>query len=349
MTSLNFSLLDKIIKLCGKKKKQDQDNLSITWLLCAKGSSLLIAIGFFMIFTENVLDKNAMQCHLINNKENFAPYVVSFCWLHGTYYVDKEVQGKITPCIIKDENYMNKPITRYYLWLPYLLVFLFVLAKLPYWIWKRIHSTRILLIFNSDDHSNLVHRFLYFSYLFKKFELMYSLLEVLNIIFLCLSVVLTHFVLNKEFLFYGFAVVHKFFNDQSQSNPACHIFPTEVSCKFSWASPTGTINTTNFLCLLTNNLFNQIFFFILWSYWLSISLCLIIGMFFRIIRYNFKSISKQVCMRKIENPIQKKKLVEVQLTTSEWFMLEYLLSIKDVHFMVGGQFGTGVNLTPESI
>ena len=325
-SSLNFSLLEKVAKLC-KKKKQDQDNLSVTWLLFSKGSSFLIAIGFFMIFSENFLDRNAMQCY--TNKENLSPYVVSFCFMHGTYYVEKEVQGKVTPCVIRNENFNRKPVTRYYLWLPYLLVFLFVLAKLPYWIWKRVYSTRVLLIFNSDDSSQLVSRFLYFSYQFKKMCLMYSLLEALNIIFLVFSFILTHFTLNKEFLFYGLRVIQYFFNEQNIANPGCHIFPTEVSCRLTTASSTGNINQNNFLCILTNNLFNQIFFFVLWTYWVFILSLAIVGTFFRIVRFNIKWVSKKVCLGKIENPMQQKKMMEIDLTASEWFFLEYLLYIKD--------------------
>ena len=58
-STLNFSLLDKVIKLCKKEKKkqnQDRGNLSITWLLFSQGSSMIIAIGFFMTFSENVFD-----------------------------------------------------------------------------------------------------------------------------------------------------------------------------------------------------------------------------------------------------------------------------------------------------
>ena len=326
-SSLNFSLLEKAAKLCNKKKKQDQDNLSVTWLLFSKGSSFLIAIGFFMIFSENLLDKNAMQCH--TNKESMSPYVVSFCFMHGTYYVEKEVQGKVTPCIIGNENFDRKPVTQYYLFLPYLLVFLFVLAKLPYWIWKQTYSTRVSMIFNADDSAQLVSRFLYFSYLFRKMCLMYSLLEALNVIVLVCSFTLTHFILNKEFLFYGLRVIQYFFNEQNISNPACHIFPTEVSCKFTSASSTGNTNQINFLCILTNNLFNQIFFFVLWTYWVIIFVLAIIGMCFRIVRFNFKWVSKKVCLRRIENPMQQKKVMEINLTASEWFFLEYMLCLKD--------------------
>lgn len=327
MTSaLNFSLLEKVIKLCNQKRKQqDQDSLSATWVLFSKGLSLLIAVGFFMIFSENILDKNSMQCHVGGHtKENFTPYVVSYCWLHGTHYVEREVQGKITPCIINHENFNRKPVTPYYLWLPYLLAFLFVLAKLPYWIWKRVYSSRILLIFNSDNTSQLVNRFLYFSYIFKKMCLVYSLLETLNLIFLLLSMIFTHLALNKEFLFYGFQIIQYFFNEQI-GNPACHIFPTEVNCKLTMAASTGNISQYNFLCILTNNLFNQFFFFLLWVYWVCILVFAIVGLCFRIVRFNSKSISKKVCMQKIENPMQKNRLREIDLTPSEWFFLEYLL------------------------
>ena len=101
-SALNFSLLDKLVKICNKKKKKEEnENLSLTWYLYSKGAASIIAIGFFVIFSENLLDKNTMQCYTSNHKDNYVNYVVNFCWVHGTFYIEKEFQGIITPCIIQ--------------------------------------------------------------------------------------------------------------------------------------------------------------------------------------------------------------------------------------------------------
>ena len=71
----------------------------------------------------------------------------SYCWIHGTAYVRPQLQGKATGCFVdqsKLESEEDAPITAYYLWLPYLLSLLFVLAKLPHSAWKRFFENNLI-------------------------------------------------------------------------------------------------------------------------------------------------------------------------------------------------------------
>lgn len=330
-STLNFALLDKLIKLCKKeRKRQNEGNLSITWLLFSKGSAFLIAIGFFIICSENVFDKNSMQCYLGANKQHFEAYVVNYCWMHGTFHIEQEMQSKITPCIVNNGKFDDKiPVTKFYIWIPYLLAFLFVLARLPYWIWKRFYSVQMLIILKGDDPHQFIFNFLYYSFKFKKIHRMYSLLETLNTISLMFSIIFTHFVLNQEFILYGFKVFKYFFTEDNLVNPSCHIFPTEVRCTVSMGASTGSVNETNFLCILNLNVFNQFFFFVLWSYWFLILMVSVCGFFYRVARHNVSSISRYVCLKEIENPKQRKKLSNLEMKACEWFTFQFLIDIKD--------------------
>ena len=120
-----------------------------------------------------------------------------------------------------------------------------------------------------------------------------------------------------------------FWGSESNPNPGCYLFPTEVSCNINFGSATGMVNQKNFLCLFTNNFFNQIFFFVLWIYWSLVFFISTIGMFFRILRCSSPSVSRYICLHKIENPLLRKKLKEIKMSSSEWFMLEYLLLHKN--------------------
>ena len=326
-SALNFSLLDKLVKICNKKKKKEEnENLSLTWYLYSKGAASIIAIGFFVIFSENLLDKNTMQCYTSNHKDNYVNYVVNFCWVHGTFYIEKEFQGIITPCIIHDTNFKNKPVTQYYLWIPYLLAFLFVLARLPYWIWKRYYSNRISSVLKVENSDQLINHFFYYRYLYRGYHLTYSLLESLNLAFLLFSFIFTHIVFNQEFIFYGYDIFKYMISQSEVVHPACHIFPTEVSCRLTVSSPTGHLNETNFLCILSNNLFNQLFFLFLWIYWILILLLSFIGFLYRLMRLSSSQISKYICLRKIKNPLLKKKISNILLKADDWFVFEEILN-----------------------
>ena len=71
----------------------------------------------------------------------------SYCWIHGTAYVRSSLQGKATGCYVDQSSLTSEedaPITAYYLWLPYLLSLLFVLAKAPHSAWKKFFENNLI-------------------------------------------------------------------------------------------------------------------------------------------------------------------------------------------------------------
>ena len=119
-----------------------------------KASSVLIMLGFLFVAVENYLDTKAIVCH-----NEMKPYPKLYCWIHGYSYIEQNFRRKITIMlfVINNESFFNilesasgcyvdqseltsredAPITTYYLWLPYLLSFLFLLSKLPHSLWKK--------------------------------------------------------------------------------------------------------------------------------------------------------------------------------------------------------------------
>ena len=58
-----------------------------------------------------------------------------------------QLQGRATGCFVdqsKLESEEDAPITAYYLWLPYLLSMLYVLAKLPHSLWKKFFENNLI-------------------------------------------------------------------------------------------------------------------------------------------------------------------------------------------------------------
>jgi len=107
-------------------------------------SCLVIGVGFIFISVENYLDTKAILCH---SSPSLTAYAKSYCWIHGTAYVRSTLQGKATGCYVDQSTLTSEedaPITAYYLWLPYLLSLLFVLAKAPHSAWKRFFESNLL-------------------------------------------------------------------------------------------------------------------------------------------------------------------------------------------------------------
>jgi len=107
-------------------------------------SCMVIGIGFIFISVENYLDTKAILCH---SGQQFHAYAKSYCWIHGTSYVKPQLQGKATGCYVDQTNLSEQedpPITAYYLWLPYLLSLMFVLAKAPHSAWKKYFENNLI-------------------------------------------------------------------------------------------------------------------------------------------------------------------------------------------------------------
>ena len=59
-------------------------------------------------------------------------YAKSYCWIHGSSYIGKHLQGQATGCFVHPDvvdSAENEPVTSYYLWLPLLLTFCFLFSK----------------------------------------------------------------------------------------------------------------------------------------------------------------------------------------------------------------------------
>ena len=109
-------------------------------------------VGFIYISVENDFDESIL-CQTPPQMSAYAKYgnIIkiyimmlgvfsrSYCWIHGTAYVRKHLQGTGTGCFVDQSRIHSEedaPVTAYYLWLPYLLTFCIMFAKLPHSMWK---------------------------------------------------------------------------------------------------------------------------------------------------------------------------------------------------------------------
>ena len=66
----------------------------------------------------------------------------------------------------------------------------------------------------------------------------------------------------------------------------------KVSCNINVGSPTGSLDRSNFLCILQNNLFNQKYFFVLWIWWMFLLGVTVLGVTYRVTRILLKPFSR---------------------------------------------------------
>ena len=143
--------------------------------------------------------------------------------------------------------------------------------------------------------------------------------------------------LNGKFWSYGLDVNNYYGSkptqDQMKSNPGlvkpnpmCNLFPTEVACNLCTGSIGGGCNDKqSILCILSNNLFNQYFFLILWCWWIFLLSASILGLIYRAGQMTIPSLSQTILIFKLSPLGLEYKASKLNLKPADMFMLGRLV------------------------
>ena len=175
----------------------------------------------------------------------------SYCWIHGTAYVRKHLQGTGTGCFVDQSRIHSEedaPVTAYYLWLPYLLTFCIIFAKLPHSMWKSFFENGMMKKIlgssqgnnsaqfpqggggggavggnesgsggckgksfanvNTSRSSDIAQNFYDFRSAYNEYQRKFLIWESSNILTVIISWFLTHWLLNNKFKIYGTKVLY---------------------------------------------------------------------------------------------------------------------------------------------
>jgi len=292
-----------------------------------QASTFIIMFGLLFIFLENHLDGRAIVC------QGGDQYARSYCWIHGTAYIREHLQGKATGCFVDQsriESEEDAPVTAYYLWLPFLLTFCFGFAKFPRSVWRNFLENGLVrnLLGAGAEPAVITQNFLDFRPRYAKYHFYFGFCEFLNMCMVILSLFITDALLLNKFWGYGQDVLHymwsvKHVGPEGQyltHDPMCELFPTEVACYIRIGATTGAIDRTNYLCILSNNLFNQKYFLVLWLWWFALIGVSVLGLIYRFARIMIPDLSRSILMRKV----RAWRLDNLELSGADCFVLDML-------------------------
>jgi len=291
-----------------------------------QASTFIIMFGLLFIFLENHLDGRAIVC------QGGDQYARSYCWIHGTAYIREHLQGKATGCFVDQsriESEEDAPVTAYYLWLPFLLTFCFGFAKFPRSLWRNwMEGNLVRNLLGNAEPAVVTQNFLDFKQRYAKYHFYFGFCEFLNLVMVLFSLFITDALLLGKFWGYGQDVLHymwsvKHVGPEGQylsHDPMCELFPTEVACYIRIGATTGAIDRTNYLCILSNNLFNQKYFLVLWLWWFALIGISVIGLIYRFARIMIPDLSRSILMRKV----RAWRLDNLELSGADCFMLDML-------------------------
>jgi len=287
----------------------------------------IIFFGVAFIFGMNYLDGTAIQC-TANKHQHFSE---KYCWLHGSGHIVESLRpdgdGGLQ-CIANQNEVSGKEDerhTRYYLWVPFVLVLCLALIKAPRVLWKEVCERGTIAgavrggDLDTQPADKIAERFNKLRSKADRFHWGFLLCELLNIVSVFLSFTILDALFGEKFFKFG----AEFLAPSAEVDPLCNLFPTVVSCNVRTMGATGNPDNANILCLLSNNLFNQYYFLIIWFWWVFLLALSTLGLVYRLAQICLPAVSRWVFLRKLEPHglhLWRPKMTE-DLSSGDFFLL----------------------------
>merc|ERR1712062_326550 len=286
--------------------------------------------------------------------------VHAFCWINGAKHVPESFITAIEgvenyetelshwgcrPDKIKGET--NGTDTLYYQWVPFMLVISAVIFKIPDVIWGLLEggfmksfaddaSKSVFINKNEEDKKkkelislfgalkgnnkgkrNSTLMFYYFKFLF---------CQILNIALLIANFTMTSAFLDTDFSTYGTDVLESLSDPKdSRANPMCQVFPTAVSCTYFEIGTGGKGQTSNHLCILSQNIINEKIYLGLWFWFIFLATLGSIQMLYELIIIALPAIRLQLTLLTMgSNDSEKITDFLYSCNFADWFFLNQI-------------------------
>jgi hypothetical protein len=248
--------------------------------------------------------------------------------------------GEVSLCINSNATEDDNTTITYYIWLPFLLVVCLGLAKASRTVWKGLEGDLIAALTKHKDSApeKVGHAFAEQNttrFLF--YQLAFFFCETLNLVSVIISMWICDIVLLKKFWSYGQDVFGYMMNTDehrkeynNDHNPRCELFPTVVSCSVKYGSVIQEADKINKICILSNNIFNQHYFFLLCIWWVFLITVSIVGLIYRVARIVMPGFSALMFRRKVGNIGKGNNLC---LTSGQYFVLNRMADNMDLFTM----------------
>lgn len=224
-----------------------------------------------------------------------------YCWIQKTFSLPSSWSQHVGSRVAypgvghQSKDSTNRVYHAYYQWVCFVLFFQACLFYLPHYLWKAVEGGRLKKLtkkipdaFASEKkYAEAIHSVLSYMQLCQKTNLRYGLsyvsFEILNLVNVVGQAYLMDCFLGGEFFTYGLQVIA--FTEWSQElryDPMIKRFPRVTKCTFRNFGPSGDVQKTDHMCLLSVNIINEKIYLFLWFWFVVLTVVTIAALFYRV-------------------------------------------------------------------
>ncbi|XP_054161067.1 innexin inx2-like [Oppia nitens] len=262
-------------------------------------ATVLILVGCSLMVTARQYFGDPIDC--ISKDDIPSNLLDTYCWIHTTFSIEnawkKRVGDEVPyPGVDKTTPNEKRVYHAYYQWVCFVLFFQAILFYVPRYLWKATEGGRmknLILGLNNpilDETSKNTNRALLVEYLYKNLNhhntlfIMYSVMEVLNLLNVILQMIIMDRFLGGEFTNYGWDVINFTEWDWSvRYDPMIKVFPRLTKCTFHRYGSSGDVQKHDAMCILPINIINEKIYIFLWFWFYFMAIVSVIAVIYRAI------------------------------------------------------------------
>lgn len=146
----------------------------------------------------------------------------------------------------------------------------------------------------------------------RNYALKYLLCEFLSIIVVIVNMLLLNLVIKDFFHVYQPAVTSLLSGNYTQFNrQSARLFPIQAKCEFHTFGPSGTVQTSDSLCILPQNVINEKIFAFIYIWLIFILICAVLHFLYLVFVYLFSKLRIFQVGRMLEREVTYRKCKEI--------------------------------------
>ncbi|OQR71143.1 innexin inx2-like [Tropilaelaps mercedesae] len=260
----------------------------------------ILLLGCSALVTSHQYFGDPIDC--LGNIQVKAEVLDRYCWIQKTFSLPvswtADVGTRLSyPGVEADEigSPKNRVYHAYYQWVCFVLFFQAVLFYVPHYVWKALEGGRMRKLIRkipdpfdgesafTDGVARVVCHMRAYRRTSFRYGVSYLSCEMLNLVNVIGQTYLMDRFLGGEFFTYGLQVIA--FTEWSQEvryDPMIKRFPRVTKCTFRNFGPSGDIQQTDHMCLLSVNIINEKIYLFLWFWFFGLAAVTAVAALYRI-------------------------------------------------------------------